>query len=262
MTKRPVSHDITWTWTSKWKEQEENLWKSQGYLHYYAQLSVKIYILCIIFWRHENVLPCLRAILIASTNGLTMCCTSSITDTTSGHQPYITKSTDWTVRKQHSPWFSQVFRQLLGTVLSQLLRKMAIKGTHWFFAEKYEIVPSLTSPPHTKGWLKDSWRYPDSWIQHVQMFTLYWQVQWVPSDTTQFVTWGSELRHYQVFGHFTKLIFQHSLTGCRKRVPWQCWRGRGRKVRGRVRQVGRKSLLHFFCPLQSRTTEWTEVTLH
>ena len=110
MTKRPVSHDITWTWTSKWKEQEENLWESQGYLHYYAQLSVKIYILCIIFWRHENVLPCLRAILMAITNELTMCCTSSITDTTSGHQPYITKSTDWTVRKQHSPWFSQVFR--------------------------------------------------------------------------------------------------------------------------------------------------------
>ena len=28
---------------------------------------------------------------MASTNELTMCCTSSITDTTSGHQPYITK---------------------------------------------------------------------------------------------------------------------------------------------------------------------------
>ena len=111
MTKRPVSHDITWTWTSKWKEQEENLWESQGYLHYYAQLSVKIYILCIIFWRHENVLPCLRAILIASTDGLTMCCTSSITDTTSGHQPYITKSTDWTLNSQKAT-FTMIFSSL------------------------------------------------------------------------------------------------------------------------------------------------------
>ena len=95
---------------------------------------------------------------------------------------------------------------------------------------KNETAPHLTIPS-LRGWLRGSWRYhtqfstPDCKTEFQIQESQSHQVHWVPSDTSQFVTWGSELRHYQVSyscGGSVESLQSHDILPHSETFPWQC----------------------------------------